>query len=95
MRYLLLNLKKNTQKTKTDLSDKNTSNTVEELPRWGSGKESACQYKRHKRHGLDHWVGKWQPTPVFLSGQSHGQSSLVCYRPWGHREGHDEDTSVK
>ena len=25
----------------------------------------------------------WQPTPVFLSGESHGQRSLVGYSPWG------------
>ena len=32
----------------------------------------------------------WQPTPVFLSGQSHGQRSLVGFSPWGHeRVGHD------
>ena len=36
-----------------------------------------------KRHGFDPWVGKipwkraWQPTPVFLPGESHGQRSLV------------------
>jgi len=39
--------------------------------------------KSHRRHGFDSWVGKilwrrkWQPTPVFLSGESHGQSSLA------------------
>ena len=32
------------------------------------------------------WRRKWQPTPVFLSGESHGQRSLVGYSPWGHRE---------
>ena len=26
---------------------------------------------------------KWQPTPVFLPGKSHGQRSLVGYCPWG------------
>ena len=26
---------------------------------------------------------KWQPTPVFLPGESHGQRSLVGYSPWG------------
>ena len=41
-----------------------------------SGKEPTCQCKRHKRHGFDPWVGKipwrwaWQPTPVFLPGES-------------------------
>ena len=29
---------------------------------------------------------KWQPTPVFLPGKSHGQKSLVGYSPWGHKE---------
>ena len=29
---------------------------------------------------------KWQPTPVLLSGKSHGQRSLVGYSPWGHEE---------
>ena len=32
------------------------------------------------------WRRKWQPTPVFLSGKSHGQRSLVGYSPWGHKE---------
>ena len=27
--------------------------------------------------------GKWQPTPVFLPGESHGQRSLEGYSPWG------------
>ena len=51
------------------------------------GKESAF-----RRHGFDSWVGKipwsrkWQLTPVFLPGKSHGQRSLVGYRPWGHKE---------
>ena len=28
---------------------------------------------------------KWQPTPVFLPGEFHGQRSLVSYSPWGHK----------
>ena len=38
------------------------------------------------------WVGEmpWrragQPTPVFLSGESHGQRSLEGYTPWGCKE---------
>ena len=52
-----------------------------------SDKEPTCQWKRQKRHGFNSWVGKipwrraWQPTPVFLSGESHGQRSLVGYSP--------------
>ena len=34
----------------------------------------------------DTWRGAWQPTPVFLSGEPHGQRSLVGYSPWGHKE---------
>ena len=32
---------------------------------------------------------KWQPTPVFLPGESHGWRSLVGCSPWGRRVGHD------
>ena len=31
------------------------------------------------------WRRTQQPTPVFLPGDSHGQSSLAGYRPWGHK----------
>ena len=46
------------------------------LPRWFSGKESSCQCRRHKRCrfnpcvGKIPWRGAWQPTPVFLPGES-------------------------
>ena len=32
------------------------------------------------------WRRKWQPIPVFLPGESHGQSSLAGYNPWGYTE---------
>ena len=41
-----------------------------------------------KRRDFDPWLGKipcrrkWQPTPVFLPGESHGQKSLAGYSPW-------------
>ena len=38
-----------------------------------------------------HWRRKWQPTPVFLPGESHGQRSLVGCSPWGCTE---SDTTV-
>ena len=34
----------------------------------------------------DPWRKKWQPTPIFLPGKSHGWKSLVGYSPWGHTE---------
>ena len=33
-----------------------------------------------------YWRRKWQPTPVFLSGESQGRESLVGCRLWGHTE---------
>ena len=65
------------------------------LPRWASGKEPACQCRRRKRHRFNPWVREipwrraWQPTPVFLPGESHRQRSLVSYSPWGCRVGHN------
>ena len=32
------------------------------------------------------WRREWQPTPIFLPGESHGQRSLVGYRPQGCKE---------
>ena len=32
------------------------------------------------------WRSKWQPTPVFLPGESHGRRSPVGYSPWGRKE---------
>ena len=32
------------------------------------------------------WKKKWQPTPVFLPGESHRQKSQTRYSPWGHKK---------
>ena len=40
------------------------------------------------------WRRKWQPTPVFLPGESQGWGSLVGCCPWGHTVGHDWATSL-
>ena len=59
------------------------------LSRWRSGKKSTCQ---RRRCGWDPWVEKipwrkkWQSTPVFLPGKSHGQRSLVGYSPWDQKD---------
>ena len=34
----------------------------------------------------DPWRRKWQPSPVFLPGEFHGERSLVGYRPWDCKE---------
>ena len=33
-----------------------------------------------------HWRRKWQPTPVFLPGESQGRQGLVGCRLWGRTE---------
>ena len=54
-----------------------------------------------KKHRLDPWVGnipwrrKWQPTPVFLPGKSHGQRSLVGYSLWGQKKKVRHDLETK
>ena len=56
------------------------------------GKEPSCQGRRCKRRRFDPWVGTipwrraWQPTPVFLPGDSHGQRSLAGCGSEGHKE---------
>ena len=65
--------------------------TKPRLPRQLSGREPACQCRRH---GFNPWVGKipwrrkWQPTPVFLPGESPW-TALVGYSPWSHRVRHN------
>ena len=56
-----------------------------------SGKEHNCQSRRCKRCGFDPYVRKipwereWQPTPVFLPGESHAQT-MAGYGLRGHKE---------
>ena len=60
-----------------------------DFPGSSDGKESVLQCKRPR---FDPWVGKiswrraWQPTPVFLPGELHGQNSLVGCSPQGRKE---------
>ena len=64
------------------------------LLKWLSGKESACQCRRHGFDPLVRnipWRRKWPPTPVFSPGKSHGQRSLVGCSPWGFKE---QDTTA-
>ena len=56
----------------------------------GGSVERICLQCR--RQGFSPWVGKipwrrkWQPTPVFLPGESHGQRSLAGCSPRGRKE---------
>ena len=62
------------------------------FPGSATGKKPTCQCKRPKRCRFDPWVRRmpwrraWQPTPVFLPGECHGQWSLLDYSPKCHKE---------
>ena len=71
--------------------------TFNGLPSWLSGKESACQCRRCRRHGFNPGLGRspgegngnplqyQMATPL---EKSHGQRGLVGYSPWGCKESH-------
>jgi len=60
------------------------------VPRWHSCKEPPADVEDAGDTGPDPWVGKilwrraWQPTPVFLPGESHGQRRPGGYSSCGH-----------
>ena len=62
------------------------------LPMWLSGKEFACQCRRHRRHGFNSWLGKipwsmnYQLIPAFLPGKFHGQRNLAGCSPGSPKE---------
>ena len=66
-----------------------TVQTVRGFLDGSDNKESALQCGRPR---FDPWVRKipwrreWLPTPVFMLGESHGQSLLAGYSLWGHKE---------
>ena len=62
------------------------------LTLWPWRTDLFCQGRRYRRQRFDPWVGKipwrrkWQHSPVFLTGESHGQRSLVDCSLWGHKD---------
>ena len=49
-----------------------------------NARDKICGFE--SRVGKIPWRRAWQPAPVFLPGESHGQRSLGGYSPWGHTE---------
>ena len=54
---------------------------------------NSMSYEKSMKHWIfkcicmfSDWRRKWQPTPVFLPGESHGWRSLIGYSPLGHKE---------
>ena len=62
------------------------------FPGGASGVKNSSANAGDLREGFDSWVGKiplrraWQPTPLTMPGESHGQRSSVGYSPRGCKE---------
>ena len=69
------------------------AHTTPGFPGGSASKEPACQRRRHKWTRFNPWVGKipwrrkWQPTPVFLPREFHGQQSLADHTELDTTEG--------
>ena len=62
-----------------------------------TGQEPGLQSRRpgfEPQVGKIPWRREWQPTPVFLPEESHGQRSLMGYSPWDHRVEHNWATNT-
>ena len=85
------NLKSDIQEN-NNISKKESPQIFMGFPGGISGKQPACQCRRFKGHRFNPyvekipWRRKWQPTLLFLPGESHGQRSLLGYCPWGCKE---------
>ena len=55
--------------------------------------QSRSRLNRLSMHACMHWRREWQPTPVFLPGESQGQRRLVGCRLWGHTESDTTEVS--
>ena len=68
---------------------------INELYKTKAGGSDGRVCLRCGRPGFSTWIRKnpqrrkWQPTPVFLLGEFHGQRSLAGYSPWGRRSRHN------
>ena len=68
--------------SKSSLGSSLVAQTVKRLPTMPTIWETRVQSLGRKIS----WRRKWQPSPVFLPGKSHGLWNLVGYSPWGRKE---------
>ena len=81
-------VEKDRKQKNNNSNNKKVIGNIEGLPQWLRRWRICLQCRRPR---FDPWVGKiwrrdWQPAPVFLPGEFHGQRSLDGYSPWGHKE---------
>ena len=70
----------------TPLQDSCLENPMDGGAWWAAVHGVARSRTRLSDFTFTHWRRKWQPTPVFLPGESQGRGSLVGYRLWGRTE---------
>ena len=69
------------------------------LPRWCSGKESACECRRCRRRDFNPWVGKipksrkWQPDPYLENSMDRG--AWQGSSPKGHKESDTTEQAIQ
>ena len=68
------------RQSKNEFSTERFEAIPNKMPDFPVGKESTFN-AGDIGHGFDPWRRAWQPTLVFLPGDSHGQRSLVGYSP--------------
>ena len=73
------------RQSKNEFSTERFKAIPNKMPGFPVGKESTFN-AGDIGHGFEPWRRAWQPTPVFLSGESHEQRSLESYSPWSHKE---------
>ena len=92
MATFLLSFKEERERALLSSSSYKDTNPICEYLTGSDGKKSACQCRTYKRPRFNPWVRKipwrrkWQPTPVFLPAEYHGQRSLAGYSPWDRKE---------
>ena len=58
---------------------------IQETRVWSLGLEDPLEKGMATHSSILAWRREWQPTPVSLPGESHGQRSLASYSPWGRK----------
>ena len=90
-RYYHLHFKKKEITTLRNYIQINVAQLVKDLPAVQETTGNTRDGLQCRRPGSHPWVRKipcrrkWQPTPVFLPGKSHGQKNSLGYHTWGHK----------
>ena len=62
---------------------------------WGHQTRTGTVFEKSTRVSVEVWRRQWQPTPVFLPGEPHGQRNLADCGPQGHKESHTTEVTLQ